>query len=361
MIGARAKQTDWARNSMEKVTSPVLALTMGDPAGIGLELALKAWQARNALPLPFLLLAEPDCLRRAASACIPDVPLVESDFCDAARLFPTALPFKALAARADVLPGAPSAKAAPAIVEAIRAGVHAVHTGAAAAVVTNPIAKSVLYESGFAFPGHTEFLGALAREIFGTPATPVMLLWSNTLATVPVTLHIALKDVAKTLTQELITDVARTVHADFKRWFKLERPRLAICGLNPHAGEQGAMGIEEQTIISPAIAALQREGIAVSGPHPADTLFHARARAQYDVALCMYHDQALIPIKTVAFDEAVNVTLGLPFLRTSPDHGTAFDIAGTNRARADSLIAALTLAGSLWQKQHKTYSAPAPL
>jgi 4-hydroxythreonine-4-phosphate dehydrogenase len=213
-------------------------------------------------------------------------------------------------------------------------------------LVTNPIAKATLYEAGFKHPGHTEYLGALA-EVWGAPAFPVMMIWSETLAVVPVTIHIPLADVARVLTADLIIRTGRIVDRDLRARFRVTRPRLAVAGLNPHAGEGGAMGREEITIIRPAIEALRAQGIDVVGPLPADTMFHPKARARYDVALTMYHDQGLIPVKTLAFDEGVNVTLGLPFVRTSPDHGTAFDIAGKGLANPASLIAALKLADRL--------------
>jgi 4-hydroxythreonine-4-phosphate dehydrogenase len=222
-----------------------------------------------------------------------------------------------------------------------------VQTGQAAALVTNPIAKSVMYEAGFEFPGHTEFLAHLAAAP-GKPAPrPVMLIWSDALAVVPVTIHVPLAAVPLRLTTELIVETGRIVARDYARRFGIPHARLALCGLNPHAGEGGSIGNEEDKIIAPAIEALRTEGIAASGPYPADTLFHPIARKNYDVALGMYHDQVLIPAKTIAFDRAVNVTLGLPFIRTSPDHGTAFDIAGTGRANPASLLAALKLARRL--------------
>jgi 4-hydroxythreonine-4-phosphate dehydrogenase len=205
----------------------------------------------------------------------------------------------------------------------------------------------VLYRSGFAEPGHTEYLGRLAEEASGEAVQPVMMLWSPELAVVPVTIHLALRDVVARLTSDLIFDTGRIVARDLHDRFGIARPRLAIAGLNPHAGEEGALGDEDQTVVRPAVERLKSAGIDARGPLPADSLFHAAARASYDVALAMYHDQALIPIKTLAFDHAVNVTLGLPFVRTSPDHGTAFDIAGTGRANPASLIAALQLAATL--------------
>jgi 4-hydroxythreonine-4-phosphate dehydrogenase len=209
------------------------------------------------------------------------------------------------------------------------------------------VAKNVLYRSGFAEPGHTEYLAKLAEKTTGAPSQPVMMLWSPELAVVPVTIHLPLKDVPGHLSTDLIVTTGRLVARDLARRFRIARPRLVVAGLNPHAGEEGAMGSEDADIVAPAVEILRREGVNVRGPLPADTLFHAAARTGYDVALCMYHDQALIPIKTLAFDTAVNVTLGLPFVRTSPDHGTAFDIAGTGRADPASLIAALKLAERL--------------
>jgi 4-hydroxythreonine-4-phosphate dehydrogenase len=213
--------------------------------------------------------------------------------------------------------------------------------------VTNPVAKAVLYRTGFAEPGHTEFLAKLAQEHTGRAVHPVMMLWSPELAVVPVTIHLPVRDVPRVLTTELIVETGRIVARDLRERFGIARPRLALAGLNPHAGEDGALGTEDGEIVAPAVLALRDDGIDARGPLPGDTMFHAAARATYDAALAMYHDQALIPIKTLAFDHAVNVTLGLPFVRTSPDHGTAFDIAGTGRASPASLVAALKLAARL--------------
>jgi 4-hydroxythreonine-4-phosphate dehydrogenase len=249
--------------------------------------------------------------------------------------------------RVTAQPGQPDASSAPAAIAAIRRAVADVVSGAASAVVTNPIAKNVLYRSGFAEPGHTEFLATLTAEMMGISMHPVMMLWSPELAVVPVTIHLPLADVPLRLSSALIADTARIVARDLAERFGIARPRLAIAGLNPHAGEEGALGREDDAVVRPAVDRLRDEGLDVRGPLPADTMFHPAARASYDVALCMYHDQALIPIKTLAFDHAVNVTLGLPFVRTSPDHGTAFDIAGTGKADAKSLIAAIALAARL--------------
>ena len=247
---------------------------------------------------------------------------------------------------ASAQPGRPDHTSAAAALASIRQAVGDVVSGRASAVVTNPIAKSVLYRSGFRHPGHTEFLAELAATGGRTPQ-PVMMLWSPALAVVPVTIHLSLRDAIAQLSSELIVTTARIVVADLKTRFGLANPRLAISGLNPHAGEDGSLGTEDLTIVAPAVEILRGEGIAVRGPLPADTMFHDAARKSYDCAICMYHDQALIPIKTLAFDDAVNVTLGLPFIRTSPDHGTAFDIAGTGKANPSSLVAALRLAARM--------------
>jgi 4-hydroxythreonine-4-phosphate dehydrogenase len=322
-----------------------LAMTMGDPAGIGPELALAAWRDRTP-DAPFVLFASPGLLAAAAKRAGLTAPIIETDPAGARAAFSNGLPVVPLKNAVEDAPGRPNAANSAATIESIERAVEAVHQGQARAVVTNPIAKATLYEAGFKYPGHTEYLGALAED-WGAPAFPVMMIWSETLAVVPVTIHIPLADVARALTTDLIVKTARIVDRDLRARFSVTRPRLAVAGLNPHAGEGGAMGREEITIIGPAIEALRAEGIDVVGPLPADTMFHPRARARYDVALTTYHDQGLIPVKTLAFDEGVNVTLGLPFVRTSPDHGTAFDIAGKGVANPTSLIAALKLADRL--------------
>ncbi len=325
---------------------PPLAMTMGDPAGIGPELALAAWARRKAGDAPFFVLASPSHLADVARRIGSPAPIVETEPGRAASVIGAALPVVPLENAVAAQPGRPSAANAAATIESIERAVSAVRAGEARAVVTNPIAKATLYEAGFRFPGHTEYLGALAAA-WGVSAFPVMMIWSKALAVVPVTIHVALSEAPKRLTTNLIVETARVVDRDLKSRFGLPRPRLAVAGLNPHAGEGGAMGREEITTIAPAIEILRAEGIDVTGPHPADTMFHAKARARYDVALTMYHDQGLIPAKTLAFDEGVNVTLGLPFVRTSPDHGTAFDIAGRGTADPTSLLAALDLADRL--------------
>jgi 4-hydroxythreonine-4-phosphate dehydrogenase len=311
-------------------------------------LTIQLWRRRVELRLPaFYLIADPEFIRQRARVLGVDVTLSVVTPAQAATTFARALPIVALDASITASPGAPDASSAPAAIASIRRAVADVLAGNAAAVVTNPIAKNVLYRSGFAEPGHTEFLAKLVQEATGKSARPVMMLWSPELAVVPVTIHLPLKDVVTRLTSDLVVETGRIVARDLTARFGISRPRIAVAGLNPHAGEEGALGEEDGTVVAPAVKRLQAEGIDAIGPLPADSLFHERARATYDVALCMYHDQALIPIKTLAFDHAVNVTLGLPFVRTSPDHGTAFDIAGTGTADPSSLVAALTLAARL--------------
>lgn len=321
-----------------------LALTLGEPAGIGPDIALAAWLQRRERKLPpFYLIGDADFIGARARSLGLDVPIANVETRDAIKTFSDALPVVSTGHAITAKPGHPDRSSAPAAIASIRHAVDDVIAGRAAAVVTNPVAKSVLYKAGFAHPGHTEFLAELAARDGRVPM-PVMMLWSPSLIVVPVTIHLPLRDAIARLSRELIVATARVVVGDMTSRFGLARPRLAISGLNPHAGEDGALGTEEQTIVAPAVAVLRDDGIDVRGPLPADTMFHADARASYDCAICMYHDQALIPVKTLAFDDAVNVTLGLPFIRTSPDHGTAFDIAGTGRANPASLIAALHLA-----------------
>jgi len=322
-----------------------LALTLGEPAGIGPDITLGAWQRRAELGLPpFYLLADPDFVTERARLLGLKVPLRVTTAEDAAGAFATSLPVVALSETVTATPGQPDSSSAPAAIASIRRAVADVFAGRAHAVVTNPVAKAVLYRTGFAEPGHTEFLAKLAQEHTGRAAHPVMMLWSDELAVVPVTIHLPVRDVPRHLTTGLIVETGRIVARDLSERFGIARPRLALAGLNPHAGEEGALGGEDRSVVAPAVEQLRAEGIDARGPLPADTMFHAAARRTYDAALAMYHDQALIPIKTLAFDTAVNVTLGLPFVRTSPDHGTAFDIAGTGRANPASLVAALKLA-----------------
>ena len=331
-----------------------LALTMGDPAGIGGELTLKAWLARTPRSPRFFALDDPARLAGLARrlgwpvpvTVIGDADMVSASFADALPVLPIEL------AR-PVVPGQADPTCAPAVLRSIETAVRLVGSGRASAVVTNPISKSVLYAAGFGFPGHTEYLAALT----GAAAAPVMMLAGPSLRVVPVTIHLALAEALRALDSATIVAAGSTTAAALVRDFGIARPRLAIAAVNPHAGEDGAMGSEERDIVAPAVAALRARGIDVAGPLPADTMFTPTARACYDAALCMYHDQALIPVKALDFDRAVNVTLGLPFVRTSPDHGTAFDIAGSGRASATSLIAALELADAIARRRART---PAP-
>jgi 4-hydroxythreonine-4-phosphate dehydrogenase len=325
-----------------------LALTLGEPAGIGPDLALTIWHRRRELDAPpFYLIADPDFLVTRAHMLGLDVTVESTAPRDAAARFAGALPVVPLPGSVNARPGAPDATSAAAAIGSIDAAVADVLAGRAGAVVTNPINKHVLYRAGFPDPGHTEYLGKLAARATGKAVMPVMLLWSPEVAVVPVTIHVPLRQAIADLTSRLIVDTGRIVARDMAARFGIARPRLALAGLNPHAGENGSIGREDIDIVAPAVAALKAEGIDARGPLPADTMFHAAARATYDVALGMYHDQVLIPIKTLAFDHGVNVTLGLPFVRTSPDHGTAFDLAGTGRADPSSLLAALKLAARL--------------
>lgn len=328
-----------------------LALTLGEPAGIGPDLALAAWAGRAAERLPpFFVLGDAVFLTRRAALLGLSIPIARVAPEDAAATFPTALPVVDVGSVVGE-PGRPTVGDAHVVIGAIERAVEEVRLGRAAAVVTNPIHKHALYDAGFTHPGHTEFLGVLADRIAAPPAggawKPVMMLAGPELRTVPVTVHVSLAEAARSLDTATIVETGRIVAADLARRFGIVRPRLAIAGLNPHAGESGAMGREDEDVVRPAVERLRAEGIDARGPLPADTMFSPRARAGYDAALCMYHDQALIPVKTIAFDETVNVTLGLPFVRTSPDHGTALDIAGRGVARADSLIAALKMAAAM--------------
>ena len=325
-----------------------LALSQGDPAGVGPDVTLLAWMRRRELGLPpFVFIGDPDVLASRARLLGLTVAIRETDCTNANDVFADALPVLPIAAGIDVVAGEPHVATAKSTIAAIERAVSLTMSGEALGVVTNPIAKSVLYEFGFPFPGHTEFLADLAARATGQAGMPVMMLAGPKLRTIPVTIHIPLKDVPQALTADLIIETCRIADADLRRRFGIEQPRLAIAGLNPHAGEDGAIGKEDETVIKPAIQFLRSEGINAIGPLPADTMFHDDARARYDVAICMYHDQALIPAKALGFDDAVNVTLGLPFVRTSPDHGTAFGIAGKGLARENSLVAALKLAGHL--------------
>ena len=318
----------------------MLALTMGDPAGIGGELAVRAWAAGVA---PFVALDDADRLASIARSLGLAVPVCEvADTSEAAKTFATALPVLPMALPAPVIAGRPDAANAPAIIAAIERAVALALAGKVAGIVTNPVSKAVLYEAGFCHPGHTEFLAALTGTVL-----PVMLLACPGLRVVPVSIHCSLRDAISRLDANAIIATCRVVDASLRAQFGIDRPRLAVAGLNPHAGEQGSMGREELEVIAPAIARLRDAGIDASGPFPPDTMFTEQARAGYDVAIGMYHDQVLIPLKTLDMHRGVNVTLGLPVVRTSPDHGTAFGIAGQGIADPSSLIAAIELAAQL--------------
>jgi 4-hydroxythreonine-4-phosphate dehydrogenase len=321
-----------------------LALTMGDPAGIGGELTVKAWRARKGAGPVFVALDDPDRLSATAKTLGIDARIqVIGDASEAGHTFPTALPVLPVKLAMAPVAGRPDPANARAVVESIEQATKLAMAGKAGAVVTNPINKAALYHAGFSYPGHTEFLA----DLTGANGQQIMMLASPMLRVVPVTVHASLRDSIAMLTTELIVSAARTTAVALRRDFGIDKPRLAVAGLNPHAGEQGALGTEETTLVQPAIDALKGEGIEASGPWPPDTMFTATARARYDVAICMYHDQALIPLKTLDMDHGVNVTLGLPIVRTSPDHGTAYDIAGKGFADPTSLLAALDLAGWL--------------
>ena len=316
-----------------------LAVALGDPSGIGPEVVAKAWAQRNDHGLPAFF-AVGDC--RAIQA-VWNGPVVRiSDPSEAAGCFQRALPVVQVEDAGEIVPGIPNMAGARCSLDALELAAGLARSGVASGLVTAPVSKAQLYAIGFVHPGQTEFVA----ERCGVAAdNAVMLLAGPTLRTVPITTHVALRNVPDALSIELIVAKARVTERGLVRNFGIARPRLAIAGLNPHAGEDGALGREEIDLIIPAIDILRGEGIDIIGPLPSDAMFHARARAQYDVALCLYHDQALIPIKTLHFDDGVNMTLGLPIVRTSPDHGTAFDIAGTDRAHPGAMIAAIAMAG----------------
>ena len=334
------------------MTLPPLAVTMGEPAGIGGELSLKAWAATRHAGRPFFVLDDADRLAGLALELGLDVPVRQiSRPAEAGQIFATALPVLPVHLRAPTTPGRPDPANAPATLESIRRAASLALSGDVAGMVTNPIQKKTLQDAGFSHPGHTEFLAELAAHTTGRSVEVAMMLACPDLRVVPVTIHLSLAEAVKTLDLATIVRVGRIAAAGLTSLFGIARPRLVVAALNPHAGEQGTMGDEEQKTIAPAVEALLRDGFDVRGPAPADTLFHPAARATYDAALCMYHDQALIPIKTIDFSGGVNVTLGLPFVRTSPDHGTALDIAGTGRADPASLIAALATADDMARRR----------
>ena len=328
-----------------------LALTMGEPAGIGGEIALQAWLRRHRGVPPFYMIDDPDRLARLAHSLGYDVPIRPVAQPEpSAAIFADALPILPVGSASIAKPGYPNPADEMLVLRSIETAVADVRAGRAAALVTNPINKDALYRAGFRHPGHTEYLAELA----GSQQPAVMMLASPELRVVPVTIHLALRAAIEALSTATIVHAGRVVDAALRRDFAVAKPVIAVAGLNPHAGEAGGLGREDIDVVAPAIAELRAAGIDARGPLAADTMFHAAARRGYDAALCMYHDQALIPIKTLDFDGAVNVTLGLPFIRTSPDHGTAFDIAGKGIARPDSLIAALKLAAEMAARREST-------
>ena len=325
-----------------------IVLTMGDPAGIGGELTVRAWLALRGQETSIVALDDPGRLARIAQNLGIRVPIKEIGGAADAIGITDALPVLRILLPEPAIPGRPNPANASAIVQSIERATALCMAGEAGAMVTNPINKAALYQAGFNYPGHTEFLAVLT----GAVGKQIMMLASPHLRVVPVTVHASLRDSIAMLTTRMIIDAARTTVTALRRDFGMAAPRLAVAGLNPHAGEQGALGQEESTIIQPAIDALRAEGIDVSGPWPPDTMFTPGARRRYDVAICMYHDQALIPLKTLDMDHGVNVTLGLPIVRTSPDHGTAYDIAGKGLADPSSLLAAINLAAELSRSRH---------
>ena len=334
--------------------APIIALTMGEPAGIGGEITFKAWQRRGEVP-SFFVVDDPERLGKLAARLGLEIPIVAIESpAQAGRHFASALPVLPVTLAQPVEPGRLNYGHQHTVIESIDRAVELVSNREAAAMVTNPIHKAALREVGFVERGHTEYLGRKA----GVDA-PLMLLSSPLLKVVPVSVHLPLVEALRSLTSEKIVYVAKQTSQALQRDFGIAAPRLAIAGLNPHAGEAGTMGHEENTIIEPALRELHGAGIDARGPLPADSMFHAQARAEYDVAICMYHDQALIPLKALSFDEGVNVTLGLPFVRTSPDHGTGLDIAGTGLARESSLVAALKLAAQIAALRDSEFQQPA--
>lgn len=324
---------------------PPLALTMGEPAGIGGEITLKAWANKKQKQVPsFFIIDDPSRLRDLARRLKLDIPIKEISSAESAdKTFDEALPVLALPMDVKAKPGKPTADTYKAVIHSIETAVKLVQEGRAGGVVTNPISKVVLTDAGFKFPGHTEFLAHLA----GIEKDPIMMLTSPELRVALATIHVSLKNAIEQLNKEKIIHVGRVCFDALSTDFGIKNPIIAIAGLNPHAGEKGSMGIEEIEIIIPAIEVLQGEGINAIGPQPSDTMFTATARKKYDVAICMYHDQGLIPLKTLGIEKGVNITLGLPFVRTSPDHGTAFDIAGSGKASEESLVAALNMAAEM--------------
>ena len=325
--------------------TPPLAVSLGDPAGIGPEIVAKAWAERDTRGLPpFFAVGDARAVARVWDGPIAAI----TDPRRAADAFATALPVFTVHDAGEVVPGEPDVEGARCALRSLELALGLVQSGAARALVTGPVSKTQLYGIGFTHPGQTEFV---AERCGISPENAVMMLAGPGLRVVPITTHVPLAAVSALLTHELIIAKARATARGLQRNFGIERPRLVLAALNPHAGENGALGREEIEVLEPAIAQLRGEDIEITGPHPADALFHPRARVQYDAALCCYHDQALVPLKTLFFDDGVNLTLGLPIVRTSPDHGTAFGIAGQDRAEPGAMIAAIAMAGACAERR----------
>lgn len=329
---------------------------MGDPAGIGGEITLMTWRGHRAgLPV-FFVIDDPDRLARLGATTGLACPIVEIAAAgDAARVWPDALPVMPVSRPVASLPGDDSTDDGAMVIESIDRAVDIALAGHVAGLVTNPIQKSRLYKAGFTAPGHTEYLGERA----GLTDPPIMLLAGPHLKVVPVTIHLSLRDAIAALSEAEIFRTLSVTHEAMRRDFGISSPRIAVSGLNPHAGESGHMGREETDMIAPAIERMRARGARIAGPLAGDTMFHPVARATYDVAVCMYHDQALIPIKTLDFDNGVNVTAGLPFVRTSPDHGTAYDIAGSGKANPASLVSAISMAAKIADCRARAYDCRA--
>ncbi len=330
-----------------------LIVTMGDPAGVGPEIIARAWPVLGTQPgplapvVPFAVIGDADVLAVQGAKMGVKVEQVFSPS-EAAAVFGRAIPVLHAPAPAPVTPGKPDPHNAPAVADWIERAVDLTLSGEACGIVTAPIAKAPMYASGFRFPGHTEFIAELTADMpFSGTRGPVMMLTAKDLRACLVTIHVPIDQLPELITADRVMRVARVVHESMKRDFGIAAPRLALAALNPHAGEGGSIGLQEVEVLRPAAAALRAEGINITDPLPADTLFHDEARARYDATVCLYHDQALIPVKTLDFWGGVNATLGLPIVRTSPDHGTGFDIAGKGIARADSFIAAVRLASEM--------------
>ncbi len=331
----------------------ILAVTMGEPAGIGPEITLEAWaRAPAESSQAFYVIADPLHMQAVAAKLDRQVPVIKiSDPAEALAVFNQGLPVLDVGQAVDLSFGLPQPDAAGAVIRSIDLAVEHVHQGLAQAVVTNPVHKASLYSAGFSHPGHTEYLGHLCHRHYGQWGNPVMMLAVPGLRVVPLTVHVAFAQVPQLVTSDAITSTLQAMHAALSADFGIKQPRIAVAGLNPHAGEEGTIGNEEKQVIAPAVKVARELGLNATGPWPADSLFHKSARAKHDAVLCMYHDQALIPLKTIDFDRGVNITLGLPIVRTSPDHGTAFDIAGTGKASAASLIEAIRTAGEIARRR----------